>query len=82
MKTNALPTAFEVADKESWFKSSYSGDNGGGGCVLVALLGGLVGVRDSKHTNGPAFVIRAPAWSSFIREVRSPGSRAGSMLDG
>ncbi len=64
-------TALEVAAEMSWFKSSYSGDNGPASCVSVAALPDTVAVRDSKQHNGPAFVTPSAAWSSFIREVRA-----------
>ncbi|MFI9239591.1 DUF397 domain-containing protein [Streptomyces sp. NPDC053079] len=71
MKTSACTTALEVADESRWFKSSYSTDNGGGGCVSIAALPGGVGIRDSKHKNGPALVTPASAWASFIAEVQA-----------
>ncbi|PSJ28580.1 DUF397 domain-containing protein [Streptosporangium nondiastaticum] len=60
-----------MAREASWFKSSYSSDNGIGSCVSVAALGDRVGIRDSKQQNGPTFVAPTAAWSSFIREVKS-----------
>ncbi|WP_308312419.1 DUF397 domain-containing protein [Streptomyces sp. ISL-11] len=60
-----------MADESSWFKSSHSGDNGGGGCISVAVLTERVGIRDSKQANGPALTVPAAAWASFIDEVRS-----------
>lgn len=55
----------------AWFKSSYSIDDGGGSCVTVASLTDGVGVRDTKQNNGPALVVPATAWTSFIREVQA-----------
>ncbi|MFI2617766.1 DUF397 domain-containing protein [Streptomyces sp. NPDC018584] len=56
-----------------WRKSSYS--NGSGGeCVEVADgLPGLVPVRDSKVTDGPALVIAADAWAPFVAAVTTGG---------
>ncbi|MEU2869112.1 DUF397 domain-containing protein [Streptomyces olivoreticuli] len=71
MTTNTCPTALEVAAETSWFKSSYSGDSGGGSCVSIAVLTDRIGIRDSKQANGPAFTVSAPAWTSFIHDVRS-----------
>ncbi|MEV4922176.1 DUF397 domain-containing protein [Streptomyces roseoverticillatus] len=71
MSTSLRLTALEMAPCDVWFKSSHSGDNGAGGCVSVAALADHVGVRDSKHQNGPAFVTPTTAWSSFIREVKT-----------
>ncbi|MFH8562627.1 DUF397 domain-containing protein [Streptomyces sp. NPDC017988] len=52
-----------------WRRSSYSNASGGD-CVEVADgLPGLVPVRDSKVTNGPALVIAAAAWGPFIAAV-------------
>ncbi|MGW2165293.1 DUF397 domain-containing protein [Streptosporangium nondiastaticum] len=71
MSSSPCPTALEVAPQEHWFKSSYSGDNGAGGCISVTLLTDHVGVRDSKQHNGPAVITPSAAWASFIREVRA-----------
>ncbi|MEV6670507.1 DUF397 domain-containing protein [Streptomyces sp. NPDC051162] len=71
MTTNACLTALEVAGEASWFKSSYSSQDNGGGCVSIAVLTGRVGVRDSKHANGPAFIVPTGAWSIFITEFRA-----------
>ncbi|WP_326597405.1 DUF397 domain-containing protein [Streptomyces sp. NBC_01803] len=49
-----------------WRKSSYSGGSNGS-CVEVAdNIPGVVPVRDSKVPGGPALVIPAASWSSFI----------------
>ncbi|WEH33984.1 DUF397 domain-containing protein [Streptomyces sp. AM 4-1-1] len=54
----------------SWRKSSHS-DGGGTNCVEIAdNYPGLVPVRDSKAPTGPALVIHADAWNSFIDDVR------------
>jgi hypothetical protein len=52
-----------------WVKSSYSGPTGGN-CVEVARLGGgLVAVRDSRRTAGPALVFPVREWSAFIGQA-------------
>ena len=48
-----------------WFKSSYSGDNGGD-CVEVASAPGRVHVRDSKEPEGPALAFTPEAWTAFV----------------
>ncbi|WP_431044754.1 DUF397 domain-containing protein [Streptomyces sp. P1-3] len=65
-------TAPDVAFEDAWLKSSYSSENGTN-CVEVADLTptGRVGIRDSKDKTGPALVIPAAAWASFVAEVRS-----------
>ncbi|CAM5480805.1 DUF397 domain-containing protein [Streptomyces microflavus] len=58
---------------QQWVKSSYS-DNGGT-CVEwaphTATTTGLVPVRDSKNTTGPALNLRAAAFSSFVAGVKA-----------
>jgi Domain of unknown function (DUF397) len=52
-----------------WSKSSYSG-NGGGNCVEVASLPGIVAVRDSKDPDGPRLAVTAGAWSEFVAAIK------------
>ncbi|MFB7940786.1 DUF397 domain-containing protein [Streptomyces sp. NPDC056049] len=52
-----------------WFKSSYSGDQGGN-CVEVASGVHLVHVRDSKDTDLPSLSVSPTAWDAFLRRVR------------
>lgn len=55
----------------NWFKSSYSGDQGGA-CVEVAVASTAsacphtVHVRDSKDTTLPPFTVSPTAWSAFL----------------
>jgi hypothetical protein len=40
-------------------------------CVeTAALSGGLLAVRDSKRTEGPALLFTGPAWQDFLVGVR------------
>ncbi|MER7396025.1 DUF397 domain-containing protein [Streptomyces sp. NPDC000151] len=50
-----------------WFKSSYSGPNGGD-CVEVAGAPGtdIVHVRDSKAIPGPELRVTHASWAAFI----------------
>jgi hypothetical protein len=50
-----------------WHKSTRSGATG---CVEVATLGGVVGVRDSKDREGPVLVFRFDEWNAFVAGVR------------
>ncbi|MDG9705169.1 DUF397 domain-containing protein [Streptomyces sp. DH37] len=47
-----------------WFKSSYSG-NEGGNCVEVATGPGAVHVRDSKDREGGTLAFAPAAWNAF-----------------
>lgn len=48
-----------------WFKSSYSGDQGGN-CVEVATCPCTVHVRDSKDLTVPALAVSPDSWASFV----------------
>ena len=50
-----------------WYKSARSGDVG---CVEVATLERVVGVRDSKDRQGPVLVFRFDEWNAFLAGVR------------
>lgn len=49
----------------AWFKSSYSGGEGGE-CVEVAVDTSAVHLRDSKDVQGPRLTFRASEWSAFV----------------
>ncbi|WP_344383533.1 DUF397 domain-containing protein [Streptomyces thermolineatus] len=49
----------------AWFKSSYSGGEGGD-CVEVAASPGAVHVRDSKDRTGPVLSFTADEWAAFV----------------
>jgi hypothetical protein len=54
-----------------WHKSSRSG-NSGGQCVEVAgNLPNIVGIRDSKHRDGPVLAVSPTAWTAFAVAVKS-----------
>ncbi|GAB1326679.1 DUF397 domain-containing protein [Streptomyces sennicomposti] len=52
----------------SWFKSSYSTDDGPA-CVEVARTPVAVHVRDSKHSQSPQLAFSSQQWSAFIENV-------------
>ncbi|MGO4750461.1 DUF397 domain-containing protein [Streptomyces sp. 2MCAF27] len=54
-----------VASGLVWFKSSYSGAEGGQ-CVEVAASTAVVHVRDSKATAGPVLTVSRDAWAGFV----------------
>ncbi|MGO4419397.1 DUF397 domain-containing protein [Streptomyces sp. MCAF7] len=57
------------APELSWFKSSYS-DNEGGMCVEVASGPTAIHVRDSKHAQGPQLAFHIREWHAFIGTLR------------
>ncbi|MEU6291916.1 DUF397 domain-containing protein [Streptomyces sp. NPDC046988] len=57
-----------VAPDLTWFKSSYSGTEGGD-CVEVAAGTGVVHIRDSKAMAGPVVRVSREAWAGFLGEA-------------
>ncbi|MFF7589334.1 DUF397 domain-containing protein [Kitasatospora purpeofusca] len=53
-----------------WFKSSYSGPDGGE-CVEVAEATSAVLVRDSKDKSGPHLTFSPAAWEAFVEFAQS-----------
>lgn len=54
----------------TWRKSSHSNGDGGA-CVEVADgYPGIVPVRDSKNPEGPALIIPAAGWTTFVTAVK------------
>ncbi|MGW2559981.1 DUF397 domain-containing protein [Streptomyces sp. NPDC001514] len=51
----------------NWFKSSYSGDEGGD-CVEVAAHPTAVHIRDSKNPDGPVLTVSPATWAAFLSE--------------
>ncbi|MEU4008088.1 DUF397 domain-containing protein [Streptomyces pseudogriseolus] len=54
----------------AWFKSSYSGAEGGD-CVEVAAATAVVHVRDSKAEAGPVLTVSREAWAGLIELTSS-----------
>ncbi|MCU8590520.1 DUF397 domain-containing protein [Streptomyces sp. NPDC057245] len=54
-----------VVSDLAWFKSSYSGTEGGD-CIEVATGTAVVCVRDSKTTAGPVVTVSPDAWAGFV----------------
>ncbi|OKJ72304.1 DUF397 domain-containing protein [Streptomyces sp. CB02460] len=53
----------------SWFRSSYSNDQGGACVEGGRMRSGLMAIRDSKVPRGAAVVFPATSWSQFINGV-------------
>ncbi|WP_037906522.1 DUF397 domain-containing protein [Actinacidiphila yeochonensis] len=60
-------------DLTTWRKSSYSGGNGN--CVEVAVLDGVVAMRDSKNPDGPTLQFTPAAFAAFLTAVATDGLR-------
>ncbi|MEV4755275.1 DUF397 domain-containing protein [Micromonospora sp. NPDC049559] len=56
-----------VPPDATWYKSSYSGDQGA--CVEIALVSDAVAVRDAKDPAGPVLVFSPTAWAAFAGAV-------------
>lgn len=61
----------EDSARLAWFKSSYSG-NEGGACVEVATTPEAVHVRDSKEPMGPQLVFAQQTWATFVTFATQP----------
>ncbi|MET9152510.1 DUF397 domain-containing protein [Streptomyces griseoflavus] len=48
-----------------WFKSSYSGSEGGE-CLEVATRPAAVHIRDSKTPDAPHLTVTPEAWAAFL----------------
>jgi hypothetical protein len=52
---------------KNWHKSSHSDD---GGCVEIANVDGLIGLRDSKDPDGPVLIFDRHEWDAFTAGIR------------
>ena len=54
-----------------WFKSTYSGDEGGE-CLEVATTPHTIHIRDSKNPSptGPTLMLTPATWAAFTASVR------------
>ncbi|MEH0576631.1 MULTISPECIES: DUF397 domain-containing protein [Streptomyces] len=59
------------AEALKWFKSSYSGSEGGQ-CLEVAPTPTTIHVRDSKNApeDGPVFHVTPAAWAAFTASLQ------------
>ncbi|MFC5953734.1 DUF397 domain-containing protein [Streptomyces pratens] len=52
-----------------WFKSSYSGGEGGD-CIEIAPTLAAIHIRDSKDTGRGSFAVPSAAWTAFLGLAR------------
>ncbi|WP_243794074.1 DUF397 domain-containing protein [Saccharopolyspora gloriosae] len=64
-----VEVAFVPADT-TWHKSSHSSSSGGA-CVEVAVQSSIVGLRDSKDSDGAVLAVGRSAFDSFLRRIKS-----------
>ncbi|MCX4749751.1 Scr1 family TA system antitoxin-like transcriptional regulator [Kitasatospora sp. NBC_01287] len=72
---NVSPEIQPLPTQISWFKATYSGNNGGN-CIETShdlRPSGLVPVRDSKNPGGPALVFPADSFAGFIQGIKTGG---------
>ncbi|MET7913206.1 DUF397 domain-containing protein [Streptomyces avermitilis] len=55
-----------AAPELAWFKSSYSGAEGGD-CVEIAAAVEGIHIRDSKVRSGPVLTVTPDAWAGLVR---------------
>lgn len=56
----------DAALEIGWFKSSYSGAEGGD-CIEIAAAVDAVRIRDSKVRSGPILTVTPQAWAGLVR---------------
>ena len=62
-----------------WRKSSLSGD---GGCVEIAYVDGVIGVRDTKDNGaGPVLMFNEQEWTAFVAGTRAGEFDRGNLAD-
>lgn len=61
----------EESAQLTWFKSSYSG-NEGGACLEMAPTAHTVHVRDSKEPSRTHLVFTRGTWTAFVGFTRRP----------
>ncbi|MGJ5762969.1 DUF397 domain-containing protein [Streptomyces galbus] len=59
----------------NWRKSSYSGPGDGDACVEIATTPTRTAVRDSKDPTRAVLTFPAPAFTAFLRTLRSSSRR-------
>ncbi|MDQ0991559.1 DUF397 domain-containing protein [Streptomyces sp. V3I7] len=54
----------------TWYKSTYSGGDGGDCLEVGSGHPTLVPVRDSKNPLGPKLAFRAEVWTAFVENLK------------
>lgn len=62
-----IPNAAELV---GWRKSTYSGNEAGSCLEVVDARPGVIAVRDSKIPAGPALLLSASGWTSFVTSLK------------
>jgi predicted secreted Zn-dependent protease len=65
--------------KAKWRKAIASGD---GGCVEVAYVDGVIGVRDTKDNGaGPVLAFTQHEWTAFLAGAQAGEFQLGKLAD-
>jgi hypothetical protein len=73
-------SAQDDLSRATWYKSKYSGENGG--CVAVTLLDdGSVALQDTKNPDGPVLVFHDFEWDNFIADAKDGGFDRASLAE-
>ncbi|KOU67334.1 hypothetical protein ADK57_16625 [Streptomyces sp. MMG1533] len=67
MAEHTIPDASSLI---GWRKSSYSANDAGSCIEVLDNYPSGIPVRDSKIPHGPALVLSAAVWSSFVTAVK------------
>jgi hypothetical protein len=54
-----------------WRKASRSNSTAGNECVELADLGGTVGIRDSKDSQGPRLELTPSTFMAFVGRIKA-----------
>ncbi|MFE6399079.1 DUF397 domain-containing protein [Streptomyces alboflavus] len=69
-----------MSTDRNWFKSSYSGDQGGeclemAACPTPTGEASVIHIRDSKNPTGPILHLHPATWTAFLAAHSPLGSR-------
>jgi hypothetical protein len=70
---NAAAGQLDRSDDLAWFKSSYSGSEGGN-CIEVAAHPAAIHIRDSKVPAGDILTVSPGTWTEFLSRVTRPAA--------
>ena len=57
-----------MSSTDEWVRSTFCADSA---CIEVALIGGQVALRDSKHPEQPCLHFPLAEWTAFIDGIQA-----------